>query len=150
MLTAIVKDQIKDEICTLAARRHCCWVEGDAAEARRLTNDLDKKWQQLRGEVTATRAAVLAPLHIVRVDNPVDRFIADRCTLTRGAISTVRATFDAYLSWAAQEGEDAISVMRLTRELKRRGVETTRTKTVRGYRGLAVTAFAQSPLANAA
>jgi len=40
--------------------------------------------------------------------------------------------------------------MRLTQELKRRGIQTSRTKTMRLYRGLAVTAFGDSPLRDAA
>lgn len=141
---------VKDEICTLAARRHQCWVKRDTAAAHHLTEELTVLWAKWRGEVTATRAATLAPLHVVPVDNAIDRFLIAACVEDPHVVTPVRIVFDAYRSWGVKEGEDLITPMRLTQELKRRGIETTRTKNARLYRGLAVTAIVESPLTNAA
>jgi phage/plasmid-associated DNA primase len=75
--------------------------------------------------------------------------MAANCVRDPVVLTPVRDVYDAYQAWAVSEHEDTISPMRLTQELKRRGVETSRTKTTRMYRGIAVTALAELPIATA-
>ena len=101
-------------------------------------------WRIARAEIEAENDPTEPdPEH---VDNPIDRFIADRCECDEHATATVADAHVAYSQWADAEREDAISAKRLTIELTKRGITTSRTKTARCYVGLRVTGF---PLSSA-
>ena len=149
--------EIKARILRLAARRSECWIARDLETANDISVKLDQDWQRWRKAYAMARGdghdsyePSRGSRKTVASEHPVDRFLATRCIADAVVMTPVRQVHAAYEAWAVEEGEDPISPMRLTQELKRRGIETSRTKAARFYRGLAVTAFAESPLANAA
>lgn len=148
--------ELKAAILKRAALRSKCWITGDVTTAGDLTMQLERDWQMWRAAAGAARGddrRSYVPTNGTRSvqpsERPVDRFLKAVCVLDADAVATVSEVHTAYLAWAESEDDDAISPMRLTQELKRRGVETTRTKTARMYRGVRVTASAHMPLATA-
>lgn len=146
----------KNELCELAAKRHRCWVIGDTKTATDLTKRLEHDWAEWRGEFSRLHVATVTDRpkgrFIPTVEHTVELFIHQRCVRWPGATTPVRDMYDAYTDWATNEGAEQITSMRLTQALKRSGIETSRTKSQRLYRGISlrVTAMAKSPLQNAA
>jgi hypothetical protein len=146
--------ELKGRILNRAAQRSHCWIIGDTDTARAISDQLDRDWQVWRTVYAEARGDGHKPYQpstgsraTTSSEQPVDRFMATNCVRDPAVLAPVRQVYDAYQRWVTEQGEDSITPMRLTLELKRRGVQTARTKTTRFYRGLAVTASAHMPLA---
>lgn len=137
---------LKAAILAAAERRAACWRDGNSEQATILGSKLESDWQRYR----IARAQALGDPPTTKVDHPVDRFLSECCQLGSHVLTPVRDVCAAYTTWAYENGEDSITAMRLTQELERRGVERARTNRTRMYRGVVVTAFAQTPLVSAA
>jgi hypothetical protein len=92
-------------------------------------------------EAAAAREVQLLALGRRGADDrePIQRFLDECCELDGAATTSVAVAAAAYEAWADREGEDPITPMKLTFELRKRGVQSARTKRTRLYRGLRVT-----------
>jgi hypothetical protein len=138
--------ELRAGIIKNAEERAACWRSRNIDQAEILGGRLETDWQKYR----IARAKAFGEHRLPVVDHPIDRFLNECCRIGPQVLTPVRDVHNAYVTWAADNDEDKITSMRLTQELKRRGIETTRTKTTRLYSGVAVTAFTQMPLASAA
>ena len=76
--------------------------------------------------------------------DPIARWLEECCELDDAAVTSVADAAAAYENWADGEGEDPITPMKLTLELRKHGIGRARTKSARLYRGLRVTGSGDS------
>ena len=149
----LTADDLKGHIQRLAADRSRAWRTGDLVIANRRTVELAETWQlwrQARAEAEADgKHRPYDPANGTRnvrcADEPVARFLAATCVLDPSSVTPVRQVHDAYNAWAIRESEEPVSSTKLTLELRKRGIESARTKAVRLYRGVRVTGWAEMP-----
>ncbi len=93
---------------------------------------------------------VLAAPEVVRsateqylaAEDSIAGWIEDECITGREYWSSTRALFGSWTAWAERNHEHAGSQKRFTQNLEVRGIQHERTKTARGFRGLALKADA--------
>ena len=143
--------ELKGHIQRLAADRSRAWRTGDLVIANRRTVELAETWQlwrQARAEADSEHKPydpANGTRNVRRADEPVARFLAATCVLDADFVTPVGQLRDAYNAWAIRESEEPVSSTKLTLELRKHGIESTRTKAVRLYRGVRVTGWAEMP-----
>ena len=95
------------------------------------------QWQKM-GALGEPPSVVKATKDYLEEMDPVGRFVSDCCNVSSMWSVTKRELFEAYASWAKDNGAEELSIKALGMRLKERGIEESRTGKARSWNGLAL------------